>query len=377
MSRSHTIAEHLVSEVALDRVYGSLSFRQAVSYAVYGTQFANGITLFVGSRGAGKTTVLRYLERELSSTHHVVFARGSSLANGRVAKELLESLGHRGQQEDVAGLSGLFAEVAGASRKVVMLIDDVINVGPGELGILLKLMEAAKQSQAAFSIVMALSVDAHNMLVSQPGTPLLEHIVATYHFEPLSESESQSYVKSRLQGFELAPHLTLNEDDLSVISQQTPRFPGDVDSHIVMAVQQKEHMHFEAQKQKEQEAIAAAPSNQEFVSEGEARSQAGTFAITQSASSVQAPADLQHVQNEVGRLREKMEVLFDEIMVERRRADEARAEADTLREKLHRLEIEQLRADAQAAKRVMRMLSEQDDSLSGQLERHLTNVDDV
>ncbi|MGI9508882.1 MAG: hypothetical protein ACR2QJ_05990, partial [Geminicoccaceae bacterium] len=61
--------------------------------------------------------------------------------------------------------------------------------------------------------------------------------------------------------------------------------------------------------------------------------------------------DVEHWRSEAVRLLHKLEQANDDLAGERRRVETIRLEADQLRDKLHRVELEQTRSQAEAARR--------------------------
>lgn len=363
-----------------DFYFGARSHRRCMSYLTYGLHQGEGFVLVTGDVGAGKTTLVAYLQRALAGERFFV----ARLSAGQVEpRDLLylvaRALELRIETDDAGALLATIernlVERRRRRQRVLLIVDEVQNLPLASLEQLRVLTNLEIDGRPLLQILLVGQPQFREMLARPELEQLRQRIVASCHLGPLEEDEVQAYVEHRLRkvGWTGDPQLDL------AAYREIHRATGGLPRRInllcsrLLVYGALEGLHritaedvriVEAELAEEQAAqepgavvaeaapaagIGFGPAPETVPGGGTAPpgTPAGEAEGAAHAGPEGSPA---YWRQEVERLYRRLESLYEEVVRERHRYDEAREEAIRLREELHRREIEQLRVDAETAR---------------------------
>jgi hypothetical protein len=254
-----------------------------------------------------------------------------------------------------------------------------------ELRMLANLQHCGK---ALVQIVLVGQPQFRDALTGEDYEQLRQRVVASHHLENLDDTEVGPYIEHRLKQVGWQGDPTFDADACALIFEHTngvPRRINLVCSRLLVLGALEERHVIDAESVEEvleeldQEGAPyepAGPADQgsdagpkERASDHEADGPSPN-ASTRNGQRVNGKAvngtpvdpeafdidedhwgDVEHWRREAVRLLHKLEETNDDLAGERRRVESIRLEADQLRDKLHRVELEQTRAQAEAARR--------------------------
>lgn len=347
--------------------YDSRAHRHAVSYLTYGLHQAEGFIVITGDVGAGKTTLIGYLQDRLSSDRFVV-ARftAASLSGEDILKLAARALDLQPARASKASLAGLIEahlrQHQQQRQRVLLIVDEAQNLTPAALEELRLLSNLESGGKALVQLLLVGQPQFKEMLANAPSLEQLrQRVVASCHLGPLDADEIQAYVEHRLRkvgwqgdpGFEPEAYLSI-----FAFSHGLPRRINLLCSRLLVfgAIERRHNLGradvLEVAREIEQEHAVAPEDTERHIVESVLPEQPPT------AHARSSEADAEHLRHEVDRLQRKLETVFDELGRERHRVDEVREEAEELRRELHRLELERVRVDAETTRRLAELLGQ-------------------
>lgn len=186
-------------------LYLTKRHEEALAHLIYGIQEGNGLLLFTGDIGTGKTTVLRYLLEKLPSHTQVALILNPKLSerelleticdelaiersqNSRSFKELLDLLNHH------------LLNTYQAGGHTVLVIDEAQHLSPDLLESIRLLTNLETQKRKLLQIVLVGQPELRHLLEHPNLKQVAQRIVARYHLTPLSKQETKGYIAHRLK----------------------------------------------------------------------------------------------------------------------------------------------------------------------------------
>ena len=362
--------------------YDSRTHRRAVSYLTYGLHQGEGFIVITGDIGAGKTTLIGYLQEKLGEQGFTIGRiNATQLGADDVLRLVVAAFAAKpagGSKADLlTALETRLHELAAARRRVLLVVDEAQNLRFDALEELRLLSNLEQDGKALLQILLVGQPQFRDTLASPALEQLRQRVVASYHLGPLDRSEVQAYVEHRLRkvGWQGDPAFGPEAfEEIHAFSQGLPRkinmlcarllvFGGIEQRHTLSAddVGEVAAEIVEEQAPPEEATVATVP-----------RRDLGTDRHEREEAAVTLETDTPAFwRDEIDRLRGKLEQVYDDLSRERHRADDIRDEAARLRDELHRLEIERLRIDAETARRLADLMRKLGDHRRGGLLRRL------
>lgn len=343
--------------------YAGRAHRRAVAYLTFGLQQAEGFVVITGEVGAGKTTLVSYLEEQLS--HQRLFvARINAVA--MEAQDLLKlaarSLELEPERASTASLLGLIERDLRARsaerQRVLLVVDEAQNLGLPALEALRALSNLGGRDRVLLQIVLLGQPQFRDTLAGPALEQLRQRVVASAHLGPLEPDEIQPYIEHRLRkvGWEGKPAFEpALFGEVYAFSRGLPRRINLLAARLLVhgAIEQLEILtaaearELALELEREQVSPAAAAGREPLTSPPPRREAGQVF-----------PAEEESARREIERLRLKLEDVYEDLSRERDRFEGVREEAERLRGELHRLEVERLRVDAETTRRLAEILAE-------------------
>ena len=363
--------------------FGSKGHRRAMAYLTYGLHQREGLIVVTGDVGTGKTTLVDYLAEQLSVGPFVagrVSAGQIEPSNvlPLVAKAFQLPTGDRDQAELQKDIEVFLIARNKARQRPLLVIDEAQNWPLPALEELRMLANLQHGGKALVQIVLVGQPQFRDALTGEDYEQLRQRVVASHHLEMLDDTEVGPYIEHRLKQVGWQGDPTFDADACGLIyehSQGVPRRINLVCSRLLVlgALEQRHVIDADAVEEVldelDQEGAPYEPAGPAEQKHGEqaARPASGTELNGKPSSGKPingAPVDpeacdvdeehwgdVEHWRREAVRLLHKLEQANDDLAGERRRVETIRLEADQLRDKLHRVELEQTRSQAEAARR--------------------------
>lgn len=164
---------------------------------------AGGISLLLGSDGAGKTTILRQFATHLSGDTDVVLLDGRELDPEQFLSRMLQQLGCQpmGSSDDemLREIRGIVIEQARSWHAPVLIVDNVERMYPSTLGVLNALANIEVEGKFAIRFILAGTRSLQNLIDSTGMSNVSAREPHTFKIEPLSARETMIYLHARLQ----------------------------------------------------------------------------------------------------------------------------------------------------------------------------------
>jgi putative secretion ATPase (PEP-CTERM system associated) len=183
--------------------FGSQGHSSAYSYLKYGVFQGEGFMVITGEIGAGKTTLVRALLRELDPAQVVA---AQIVSTQLEADDLLRSaalaFGLRVQGLDKAGvlatLEGFLTQLVAEGRRALLVIDEAQNLSPHAMEELRMLSNFQIGDRALLQSFLVGQPELRDLLRLPALRQLRQRIIASYHLGPMSAAETRGYIEHRL-----------------------------------------------------------------------------------------------------------------------------------------------------------------------------------
>ncbi len=215
--------------------YGSRGHKRAHAYLQFGLYQSEGFIVLTGEVGAGKTTLIRNLLRELDGNKVVATQLVSTqLDADSLLRAVATAFGIPVRDKDKAGilaqletyLLGLVQE----NRKALLIVDEAQNLPPPAVEELRMLSNFQVGNRALLQSFLVGQPQLRDLMRSPSMQQLRQRVIAAYHLGPLDENETRAYIEHRLThvGWNDDPHL--DETVFPVIHAHTGGIPRRINT---------------------------------------------------------------------------------------------------------------------------------------------------
>ena len=181
--------------------------REALAHLLYGLGAGGGFVLLTGEIGACKTTVCRCFLEQVPKRCNVAYIFNPKLT----VEELLRSVcdefripyRHEGPglptaKDYVDALNEFLLKTHAVGQNNVLIIDEAQNLSPDVLEQLRLLTNLETRERKLLQIILIGQPELRDMLAGPGLEQLAQRVVARYHLDALSETETAQYIKHRL-----------------------------------------------------------------------------------------------------------------------------------------------------------------------------------
>ena len=222
--------------------YPSAEHAKALSFLQYGLSQGEGFIVITGSVGTGKTTLVQTLVSELDQSElSVATIVTSNLEDSDLLQMVANNFGVHVRDVSKATLlkelEHNFVQQSKANRRILLIVDEAQNLPDGSVEELRMLSNFQYEGRPLVQIFLLGQQEFRGTLLSQGFEQLRQRVIATYHLNPLSEDETQTYIEHRLEvaGWENNP--TFTEDAYNAIyrfCEGVPRRINNVCDRILL-----------------------------------------------------------------------------------------------------------------------------------------------
>ncbi|WEF31783.1 XrtA/PEP-CTERM system-associated ATPase [Pseudoduganella chitinolytica] len=184
--------------------FGSKGHKRAMAYLEYGLSQGEGFIVITGEIGAGKTTLVRHLLRQLQPERIVA----AHIVNTHVdCDDILRSVvaGFGLPFEESASKTTLLARLEAFLRtcdqqgkRALLVVDEAQNLTPRVVEELRMLSNFQTDEKSLLQTFLLGQPEFRTTLHSPGMQQLRQRVIATYHLGPMDALETQAYIEHRL-----------------------------------------------------------------------------------------------------------------------------------------------------------------------------------
>jgi general secretion pathway protein A len=179
---------------------------EALAHLVYGVTESGGFIQLTGEVGTGKTTLVRsLLLNRMPENADVAVVLNPQLSVveflATICEELHIELRHnKGSIKALTdALNRHLLEAHAGGRRIILVVDEAQNLAPAVLEQVRLLTNLETAKQKLLQIILIGQPELRELLARTDLRQLAQRITARYHLEPLSRTETGSYIEHRLK----------------------------------------------------------------------------------------------------------------------------------------------------------------------------------
>lgn len=184
-------------------LFASRGHLQALAYFNYGLEQGEGFVTVTGEIGAGKTTLIQALLSELEEKNVVVKTMVAANLDSTGVLEMIASVFNL-PHEDMSKVALLktieahFLEYRAEGKNILLVVDEAQTLNADALEELRILSNLEKNGRAVMQVFLVGQAELRTTILSKEFEHLRQRIIASYHLDPLTESETKEYIDFRL-----------------------------------------------------------------------------------------------------------------------------------------------------------------------------------
>ncbi|MFQ5646676.1 MAG: XrtA/PEP-CTERM system-associated ATPase [bacterium] len=184
-------------------LYLSSVHKRALAFLTYGLADRKGFITITGEIGAGKTTLIRALLKDLDPDINVSKVINTKVNSLQLLKMILRdfSLDVRSDNKEdlLEDLNNFLLNEYAAGHSSVLIIDEAQNLKPGALEEIRLLSNLETDKDKLLQIILAGQPELREMLSLSELKQLKQRITVSYHMNALSKEEVSQYIIHRLK----------------------------------------------------------------------------------------------------------------------------------------------------------------------------------
>jgi putative secretion ATPase (PEP-CTERM system associated) len=183
-------------------LYLSKAHKRALAYLIYGLQDKKGFIAITGEIGAGKTTIIQALIKQLDTNTTVARIINTKVSPLQLLKMIMRDFGIESgsySKEDLLEkLNEFLLEQYSRGHNTVVIIDEAQNLDPSALEEIRLLSNLETEKEKLLQIILVGQPELRITLSLPELRQLRQRITVSYHISPLTHDEVGEYIKHRL-----------------------------------------------------------------------------------------------------------------------------------------------------------------------------------
>lgn len=185
--------------------FGSQGHSRAIAHVVYGLAQEEGFIVITGEVGAGKTTLVEQLWKQLDRNSYVIARVVTTQVSGDDLLRLIMMNFGLGDTPgtDKATLLRRFEYMVREQRKrgrrCLLVVDEVQSLSLAALEELRMLSNITVDGKASVQTILLGQPQFRPVLASSEVEQLRQRVLASYHLGPLTADETRGYIEHRLR----------------------------------------------------------------------------------------------------------------------------------------------------------------------------------
>lgn len=185
-------------------LYWSEAHQLAFAILHYGVMTRAPITVVTGDIGAGKTTLIRRLLDEIPEELTVGLVSNMKEGRGELLHWVMMALGQDFQADEpyvalFKRFQDFLIEAYARGRRVVLIVDEAQNLGAAALEELRMFTNINADKDELLQLILVGQPQLRALLQQPELVQFTQRISADFHLEPLTPSETVSYIRRRLE----------------------------------------------------------------------------------------------------------------------------------------------------------------------------------
>jgi general secretion pathway protein A len=184
-------------------LYLSSKHKNALTYLEYGVTESSGFVLLTGEIGSGKTTLIRYLLKQIESDMEVAVIFNTNVTSDELLSlivqefELGKEAGGKAKNLEILNrfLVGKYAE----KKRVLLIIDEAQNLTDDGLEEVRMLSNVQSDDQILLQIMLVGQPELRARLKTAALAQFSQRIAVNYHLQALTAEETCRYIVFRLK----------------------------------------------------------------------------------------------------------------------------------------------------------------------------------
>jgi general secretion pathway protein A len=184
--------------------FGSSGHTKAMAHLTYGLGQGEGFIIITGDVGAGKTTIVEHLLKELDSHKYIAATiSNTQLGADDILRMVASAFGIGQEGLDKATLLRRFeaflTQRHQQGQRALLIIDECQNLSVPALEELRMLSNMNVHGHAPLQSFLLGQPQFRDTLAREELDQLRQRIIASYHLGPLNEAETRRYIEHRLR----------------------------------------------------------------------------------------------------------------------------------------------------------------------------------
>lgn len=186
-------------------LYMSERHTEALAHLIYGIKDSGGFIQLTGEVGTGKTTLIRGLLQRLPDNADVALILNPQLSATEFLAAILEELGidipaaPDSRKALTTALNEYLLENYSKGRRTILVVDEAQNFAVDVLEQIRLLTNLETAKHKLLQITLIGQPELRTMLARNDLRQLAQRITARYHLQPLSQADTEEYVRHRLR----------------------------------------------------------------------------------------------------------------------------------------------------------------------------------
>ena len=215
--------------------FGSKGHKRAMAYLEYGISQGEGFIVITGEVGAGKTTLMRNLFREIESQNILA----AQIVNTHVGADdilRLVAAAFGVEYEDTSKaalltrLERFLRQCEKQGKRALLVVDEAQNLTPRAVEELRMLSNFQTDDRSLLQTFLLGQPEFRRTMLGDDMKQLLQRVIASYHLGPLDVAETQSYIEHRLHTVGWKNDPAINEAAYAMIFEFTGGIPRKINS---------------------------------------------------------------------------------------------------------------------------------------------------
>ena len=186
-----------------DYLFLSANHQEALGHLLFGITEGSGVVVITGEIGAGKTTLVRTLVRNLDAQTTVAYIFNPALSALELLQTINTELGlpptSASKKELTDELNRFLLTQQAAGRRTVVIIDEAQNLEPAVLEQLRLLSNLETERAKLLQIILVGQPELSETLARPDLTQLDQRVTLRWHLHPLPAADTGAYIRHRLQ----------------------------------------------------------------------------------------------------------------------------------------------------------------------------------
>jgi len=184
--------------------YGSRGHKRAHAYLQYGLYQSEGFIVLTGEVGAGKTTLIRNLLKDVDPNRIVAAQLVSTQLDAdamlrAVATAFGLAVREQSKARVLAELEAYFVSLVPRNKRALLVVDEAQNLAPDAVEELRMLSNFQIQNRTLLQTFLVGQPELRSLMRSSSMVQLRQRVLAAYHLGPLDADETRGYIEHRLK----------------------------------------------------------------------------------------------------------------------------------------------------------------------------------